>query len=204
MPTTDPVAAPVAARYRATFQATWAAATHPLDFPASAHFSPLVGGTHNSQVTFWRDGSNATDGVKDMAERGVTSTLSTEISAAISAGTAQHVFIGGNVPVSPGSATAEFDISQNHPLVTLVSMIAPSPDWFVGVSSVPLFQAGQWIGEVRFNLDPWDAGTDGGTTFESPDLPLAPRLPISRIVSAPLSPAGQVTALGTFTFTRIQ
>src|SRR5262245_14146734 len=203
-PTADPVAAPVAARYRATFQATWAAATHPVDFPASAHFSPLVGGTHNSQVSFWRDGAIATDGIKDMAERGLTATLSTEINAAISAGTAQHVFTGGNVPVSPGSATAEFDISQNYPLVTLVSMIAPSPDWFVGVSATPLFQGGQWIGELRFNLDAWDAGTDAGLSFESPDLPIAARLPVSRIISPPLSPAGRVTPLGTFTLTRIQ
>ena len=199
----DPVRNPATARYRATFQATWSVATHPVDFPAAAHFSPLVGGTHNAQVTFWREGANATDGIKDMAERGLTSTLSTEINAAIAAGTAEHVFTGSNVAVSPGTATAEFEISQTYPLVTLVSMIAPSPDWFVGVSAVPLFQSGQWTNELQFTLDPWDAGTDGGVTFESPDLPLVPRLPISRIVAAPLSPSGRVTPLGTFTFTRI-
>ena len=79
----------------------------------------------------------------DMAERGLTSTLSTVINAAIAAGTAEHVFTGGNIAVSPGTATAEFQISQTYPLVTLVSMIAPSPDWFVGASAVPLFQGGQ-------------------------------------------------------------
>lgn len=201
-PSGDPASA--TARYRVTFQATWSAASHPIDFPASAHFSPLVGGTHNGQVTFWREGAIATDGIKDMAERGLTSTLSAEINAAIAAKTAERVFTGGNIADSPGSATAEFEISRDYPLVTLVSMIAPSPDWFVGVSAVPLFQDGQWSSSRRFDLDPWDAGTDGGATFTSPDLPVAPRLPVARIVTSPLSPAGRVTSLGTFTFVRVQ
>ena len=192
------------ARYRATFQATWSAGTHPADFPSTAHLSALVGGTHNAQVTFWRDGGLATEGIKDMAERGLTSTLSTEITAAIAAGTAQRVFTGGSIGTSPGGATAEFDISQSHPLVTLVSMIAPSPDWFVGVTALPLFENGQWTNTRRVDLEPWDAGTDGGATFTSPDLPFVPRLPIARIVTAPLSPNGRVTPLGSFTFTRVQ
>ena len=101
-------------------------------------------------------------------------------------------------------ATAEIDVSQSYPLVTLVSMIAPSPDWFVGVSAVPLYQDGRWADERRFDLDPWDAGTDGGITFLSPDLPLVPRGPIARLTTTPLSPSGRVTPLGSFTFTRLQ
>ena len=201
-PSGDPAAA--TARYRVTFQSTWSAASHPIDFPSSAHFSSLVGGTHNGQVSFWREGAIATDGIKDMAERGLTSTLAAEINAAIAARTAEHVFTGGNIADSPGSAIAEFEISRDYSLVTLVSMIAPSPDWFVGVSAVSLFQDGRWSSSRRFDLDPWDAGTDGGVTFNSADLSLAPRLAITRIVTSPLSPAGRVTSLGTFTFVRLQ
>jgi hypothetical protein len=203
VPSPDPIAAATTARYRATFRATWSGATHPVDFPASAHFSPLVGGTHNTSVTFWREGAIATDGIRDMAERGLTATLSNEISLAVSAGTAERVFTGGNIGDSPGTATAEFAVSQQFPRVTLVSMIAPSPDWFVGVSALPLFDNGQWIDETRIDLIPWDAGTDSGATFMSPDQATLPRIPISRIVAAPLSPSGRVTPLGTFTFTRL-
>jgi hypothetical protein len=200
----DPVSAPATARYRVTFQATWSAATHEVDFPATAHFSPLVGGAHNRQVTFWREGAIATDGIKDMAERGLTSTLASEINAAAAAGASQLAFTGGSIDRAPGTATAEFDVSQTYPLVTLVSMIAPSPDWFVGVSALSLFDNGQWSAERRVDLDPWDAGTDGGTTFLSPDAALLPRLAIARIVSAPLSPGGRISPLGTFTFTRLR
>jgi hypothetical protein len=42
------------------------------------------------------------------------------------------------------------------------------------------------------------------STFNSADLSLAPRLAITRIVTSPLSPAGRVTSLGTFTFVRLQ
>ena len=198
-----PKAAPTSARYRVTFQATWSAATHPLEFPASAHFSPLVGGTHAAQVTFWREGVPATTGIKDMAERGLTSTLTQELNAAIAAGTAQYAFTGGGIGSSPGLATAEFEISLAYPLVTLVSMIAPTPDWFVGVAGLPLFEDGQWVDERRIELLPWDAGTDSGQTFTSPDLVTSPPAPIARIVSAPLAPNGRPAPLGTFTFTRL-
>jgi Spondin_N len=196
--------APTTARYRAMFRATWSAVTHSIDFPGSAHFSPLVGGTHNSQVSFWREGELATLGIQDMAERGLTFRLTDEIAAAISAGTAERAFTGESIGSSPGVATVEFTASQTHPLVTLVSMVAPSPDWFVGVSGVRLFDSGRWVDDVTFELVPWDAGTDNGATFSSPDLPAVPHLPIARIVSAPLSPLGRVTPLGTFTFTRLQ
>lgn len=202
-PTPDPITATATARYRATFQATWSAATHPDDFPASAHFSPLVGGTHSARVTFWLEGATATDGIKDMAERGLTSTLSGEVAAAIAAGSAEHVLTGGAIGSSPGVATVEFEVSQAFPLVTLVSMIAPTPDWFVGVSALPLFENNRWPDERRIDLIPWDAGTDSGATFTSPDFVTVPRMPIARIVTAPLSPAGRATPLGTFAFTRL-
>jgi len=202
-PAPTPATAPPTARYHVTFEATWSAASHPQEFPLSAHFSPLIGATHTAQVGFWREGAAASDGIIDMAERGLTTRLSNEINTAIAAGTAEHLVTGGNIGSSPGSASADFEVSQMQPLVTLVTMIAPSPDWFVGVSGIALFQNGEWASERRFDLEPWDAGSDGGVTFLSADLPLTPRPPISRIVTAPLSPSGRVTALGTFTFTRV-
>ena len=195
--------APTTARYRVTFEATWSAPTHPQDFPSGAHFSGLIGGTHNASVTFWQEGALATDGIKNMSELGSKTPLDQEVTTAIASGTAEHLLSGGGIALSPGSVTLEFEITQAYPLVTLVSMIAPSPDWFVGVSRLPLFENGQWADERRIDLVPWDAGTDSGVTFTSPDLATIPRQPISRILSAPLSPAGRVTPMGTFRFTRL-
>jgi hypothetical protein len=193
-----------AARYRLTFESTWSATTHPVDFPTTAHFSALVGGTHDATASFWRDGGLATNGIRDMAERGRTSPLDDEINAAVRAGSAGAVSTGGQITATPGTVSLEFDIRQRYPLVTFVSMVAPSPDWFVGVSGLPLFENGRWVSERRVELVPWDAGTDGGSTFLSPDRETQPRAPISRIATSPLAPNGAVRPLGTFVFTRIQ
>lgn len=203
-PTPTPTATPSAtARYRVTFDASWSRSSHPQDFPSNPHFSPLVGGTHTAAVRFWAEGALASAGIRDMAERGRTQPLDQEIEAAIAAGTAQRLLIGGAVGTSPGSVVLEFEVSQAYPLVTLVTMIAPSPDWFVGVTALPLFENGQWAAERRVDLVPWDAGTDSGSSFSSPDRAAAPPEPISRILSAPLSPDGRVTPLGTFVSVRM-
>jgi hypothetical protein len=202
-PTPPAIVAAETARYRVTFEARWSPVTHPIDNPGSAHFSPLVGGTHAAGAVFWREGGLASRGIEDMAERGRTSPFDQEMAAAIPNGTAERIFTGGGIDKSPGTVSLEFDISQRFSLVTLVSMIAPSPDWFVGVSGLPLFENGQWIDQRRVELVPWDAGTDSGSTFFSPDQVTSPHAPISRILTAPLSPGGQVTALGAFIFTRL-
>ena len=51
------------ATYQVTFEATWSAATHPTDFPQDglAHFSALVGATHNADVVFWASESAASE-----------------------------------------------------------------------------------------------------------------------------------------------
>jgi hypothetical protein len=198
---TEPSSADETAQYRVTFDTPWSAATHPVDYPSDSHFSRLVGGTHNAGVAFWRDGSLASQGIKDMAERGRTSPLDQEVAAAVTAGTAGRVLLGPAIDQTPGSAALVFEISSRHPLVTLVTMVAPSPDWFVGVSGLNLFENGQWIGERRIDLVPWDAGTDSGATFRSADVVTVPPAPISRILVPPFG--GVSPPLGTFTFARL-
>lgn len=190
---------PPPARYTVTFTATWSAATH--EVPSDPHFSPLIGGTHNSMVSFWREGALATRGITDMAERGRSSPLDTEIQTAIDAGTAQHILRGSGIG-SPDATSLQFDISADFPLVTLVTMVAPSPDWFTGVSSLSLLDGAQWVDERIVSLIPWDAGTDSGETFTSPDRVTSPQQPIFRIVTRPLGNGTSAAPLGTFTFRR--
>ena len=199
-----PVDIPATARYRVVFNARWSAATHPRDFPSSPHFSGLIGGTHNEAVRFWGPGQNATPGIKSMAETGAQSRLAGEVRGAIPLGTAEHVLQGRGIGKSPGSVSLEFEISQDYPLVTLVSMIAPSPDWFVGVRDLSLFESEDWVEERTLELFPYDAGTDSGVTFNSPNAPTVPPQPIRRITEPPLGDGRTANRLGTFTFTRIQ
>jgi hypothetical protein len=202
-PTPTPPPAPQTARYRVTFDQTWSAATHAV--PANPHFSGLIGGTHDARARFWQPGGLASEGIRLMAERGRQSPLDLEVDAARQAGTAEHVLAGGRPPSgSPATDQLEFQISQRYPLVTLVSMVAPSPDWFVGVDSLPLFENGQWVEERTVLLVPWDAGTDSGRDFDSRDRATSPPEPIMRIGSPPLGASGAAAPMGAFRFTRLR
>jgi len=134
-PTPNPAAT---ARYRVTFDASWSSASHPTDIPRNPHFSRLIGGTHKSTVKFWESGALASEGIRLMAEQGRTTPLDTEVEAAIAAGQAQRVLVGDGIDRSPDRVVLDFEISRDFSLVTLVSMLAPSPDWFVGVSGLNL------------------------------------------------------------------
>ena len=203
-PTPAPQLPPSTARYRVTFSAVWSASTHPQDFPRFPHFSGLIGGTHTDGVVFWREGQLASEGIRQMAERGSKAELQSEVEAAIGSGRAQYVLSGRSIDLSPAAVTLEFDISSTHPLVTLVTMVAPSPDWFVGVTGLALFEGGAWKDTVAIDLHPYDAGTDSGVTFGSPDQETIPRLPVGRITGFPfLNSTGSVAPLGTFRFERI-
>lgn len=144
------------ARYQVVFNATWSHQTLPTNWPANAHFSGLVGGTHNANVHFWRDGETASEGIRLMAELGQKTTLLNEIAPAITNGTARFQLSAGGISPSPGSVSLTFPqpMTRDYPLVTLVSMIAPSPDWFVGVDSLNMIENGQWITNMTVTLYP--------------------------------------------------
>lgn len=203
-PSPSPRPSPSAtARYRVAFEATWSRDTHPTDIPSNPHFSGLIGGTHRSSVRFWQPGSLATEGIRLMAERGRQSPLDLEVEAAIRAGHAERVLAGDDVPSSPGATTLDFTVSLEYPLVTLVTMVAPSPDWFVGVSGLNLLESGDWAAETAVDLYPYDAGTDSGATFTARDAATVPPEPIHRLGTGPVVVEGQVPRMGRFVFRRL-
>ena len=194
------------ATYRVTFTSTWSQATHPhpngaTSFPPTPHLSGLIGGSHNENVTFWQNGATASLGIKNMAEQGLKTDLQNEVNQAISAGTANTVISGGSIPLSPDSVSiSSVVMTKEYPLVTLTSMIAPSPDWFVGVSGLSLLDdQNNWLPEKVVVLYPYDAGTDSGTDYLALDNATTPPAPITRLQDvAPFSNQ----PIGTFTFTR--
>jgi hypothetical protein len=44
-------------------------------------------------------------------------------------------------------------------------MIAPSPDWFIGIDAFNLFPNNKWISDTTINLFGYDAGTEEGDVF---------------------------------------
>jgi hypothetical protein len=194
----DPPPAPTAP-YRVTFDASWTGVTHP-GAPAGAHFSPLVGCTHDAAAAFWAPGAIASQGIENMAELGATGALLGEFGVGLAAGHVGVSFTGSGILFTPTTDAITFTATAAHPLVTLVTMVAPSPDWFVGVAGLDLMDGGAWASEVVVPLLAWDAGTDFGATFTAPDIDAVPQVPIAPITSGPI---GTGVPLGTFTFTRL-
>ncbi len=83
-------------------------------------------------------------------------------------------------------------------------MIAPSPDWFIAVSNINLIENNEWVTSKTITVDIYDAGTDDGTTFVSPDEPTIPRATIFEIITPPLAINNAVAPLGSITFTKIE
>ena len=136
-----------------------------------------------------------------MAETGAPGGVRAEVAAAIAAGTADGQIFGGGIGRSPGKVAVEFDVTRDFPLATVVSMIAPSPDWFVGTSGLDLRDGDGWAGKIVYDLRPYDSGTDDGVTFRSANANSEPAEPIHDL--SDIFPFENTGPLGTFTFLRL-
>ena len=173
------VRAQSSAIYTVTFQGNWTTASTPGGVVGEAHFTTLIGAIHNDMATFWESGGTATPGVENVAELGSTGTFESEINANSNATSIieKSVSSGGT-----GSATFDITLTSEHPLVTLLSMIGPSPDWFVGVSGLSLLNTqGQWMSMREVDLFPYDAGTEEGTEFSLSNPATSPQGVITTI-----------------------
>lgn len=61
-------------------------------------------------------------------------------------------------------------------MISVASMFGPSPDWVVGVSKLNLCRKDcSWTKSEIIDLYPWDAGTDNGISYMSPNSETTPR-----------------------------
>ncbi len=72
------------AKYEVTFEGLWSKYTHPKDFPQNGwltHFSDIIGASHSADFRMWEYGGYASEGVRQVAELGVTKKLESELKA---------------------------------------------------------------------------------------------------------------------------
>lgn len=183
---------------------SWSEQSHPVEFPANAHLSGLLAATHRSRYSMFRDGDTASSGLELVAENGRATILLSELSEAQGRGRVDMVVEGEPIRALPGGTSLTFTAKKSHPLVSFVTMIAPSPDWFTGAYAVSLTKDGAWIEREEFALWAWDSGTDGGETFAAKNLETQPRQSI-RLLATPhfLSQSGLIP-VGTATVLRVR
>ncbi|XP_020284534.1 spondin-1 isoform X2 [Pseudomyrmex gracilis] len=174
------------AKYEVIFEAHWSRNTHPKDFPRglSIRFSDVIGASHTGEYRFWQNNEMASIGLRQVAELGATRKLESELKDQSDKIRTIIKARGISYPNVTGKTFAVFRVDRKHHLMSLVSMIVPSPDWFIGVAGLELCLSNcTWITNKQLNLYPYDAGTDSGITYLSPDSPTDPQEPIRRITS---------------------
>lgn len=195
------------ALYRVDIDVTWSSTTHPGAILPISHFDSFSGATHSDAVTFWEEGQLASPGVTQEAEAGISPNLDTELDNAVTAGTAgSTIHVPGwicpdeVVNANCVAPSFSFEIHEDFPLVTLIAMIGPSPDWFVGVSALSLRNGGQWVDEVVVDLLPYDGGTrSNNATFDLGGPLTNPPDPIT-VITDTSGPFIGGASLGTMTF----
>jgi hypothetical protein len=190
-------------RYQVSFERTWSSTTHPADFPLLAHFSPVIGVTHNGGYEPFAPGAKATPGLEQLCEEGKHQPLDAEIRAAIQKGDA-GALIETPEPLRsvPQTATASFSIDEAHPMVSIGAMIAPSPDWCALAADVQLFENGAWVAQKTVVLEAWDVGTDSAGSYRAFDADMQPRGRVELNASPYFVKQGHRMPVGTLTFVR--
>ena len=105
----------------------------------------------------------------------------------------------------------DFEVTQDYPLVSLVTMIVPSPDWFTGIMQMLSCDGstGMWRDSWDVTiLHPWDAGTEDGDMFIMNNTPTKPQSYITIIdksSSTPFKnvPGQRIPTLGKLMFKRV-
>ena len=175
------VSASFTATYELTFTNSWSNNTFPTNYPDNAHFSPLVGLTHNEKTSIFKRDTNASPGIISMAETGSKELLKGEIAVIQNLGDSGNLIDELGIPVNETSVTITFEASQDFSLLSIVSMVAPSPDWFVGINSLVLFENNQWVDDITVQLAVYDAGSDSGEVFKSENIITTPLEVIKRL-----------------------
>ena len=171
--------------YRVGVTFNWTTSNHTSnqgDFPKNAHFSPVIGAVHKNNNSFFRTADLASPGVRLMAETGEISILSSEIDLHISQGTIYDKFFAERSASNEENVyLPDIKAYNDFHFLSLVSMIAPSPDWFIAARNINLKnEDGTWKNQVIIDMHGYDSGTDSGKEFTSPNHPTSPVDEITR------------------------
>ena len=151
-----------------------------------SHFTPLLVAAHDSNTNLFKSGTTASAALQAMAEGGDTSGLITALDTAGAA----HDSATGLLAPGHSFTTAVIDTDNtNNNLLSIVGMVLPSNDGFVGVSGWHIPSA---AGTYTIHGLAYDAGTEANDELLGLDNAGA-----SGNAGAPGAPSGSAGAGGT-------
>ncbi len=166
------------AAYKVTVAARWNA----TDFgvPAGAHFTLLAGAVHNKTAALWTEGMLASRSLEYIAENGFSAPLLKDVDTLIQLKKALAP-VAATAPLPTGTTAFNLTANTDFPLLSFASMLAPSPDWFIGINSLALYRNHVWLKDTTVQLYAYDAGTEEGDVFSYYNADTSPQQPVKHL-----------------------
>lgn len=172
---------------------------------AEPGLSPIIGIGHSNKGDFWQEGDLANLCLEEIARQatnaqcdvmGVMNNTEGQLLVPFTMGVNRM----GASPTTKLSSIVRVD--REHPLITVASMIGPTPDWITGFFNKQMCGPEGWIEEMKLDGYGYGSGTDLGDkyqlgfwdgnnyTFPNPGLaPAKPHVPVYRFsADNPLTP----------------
>ncbi len=155
----------------------------PGSLPEGVDFAfPLAMIAHPRDAAPWTVGETASDALKLLAETGASAAFVAEAEAAGMKVIAANLGEFLQIFLSP-DPSIEMDLER--PCLTYAQQIAPSSDWFIGLSNAcATDEEGRWLDEMGADVIAYDAGTAEGEDFMVKSSDTDPREPIA-VLDAP-------------------
>jgi hypothetical protein len=169
------------ASYKVIIKGTWTAPQHTI--PPTEHFTQFIGLIHSEECTVYRVGALASKGVENVAEIGNSTVLKKEMDSLIAINQALRKFFL-TIPGIIGKDSTNIFVNIKNSRISFESMLAPTPDWFVGIDSYNLIQNNKWVSDITIPVYGYDAGTEDGDVFGYANPATVPQQPISLMTPA--------------------
>ena len=156
--------APGEQEYKFLFIGVWSLDRHPMAFPENARFTDTVAVSHSDEYQLWAPDTTI------FRPDSTNHTASFEPIPGI---------IAGSYPVE-----TYLKVNKTHHYVSAVANVGPSPDWFIGISSIDVCDGYFWKDVPIFMTSrPWDSGIRDGQTFHDKGNLTIPQANITQITT---------------------
>lgn len=146
-----------------------------INLTNAIYFTPLLVSAHNADTHMFQVGTAASTSLQAMAEGGDISGLDTDLAAM---GANNVVNPAGGLMAPGATATATLMVGRHNRYLSLVAMLLPTNDGFVGLDAIRIPKK---RGTYTYYLNGYDAGTEandeiinGGGAPGTPGIPADP------------------------------
>lgn len=144
-----------------------------INLTRGSYFTPFLVAAHPDSASLFASGAPASANLQAMAEGGDIAGLAADM-AAISATVSENPAGGLLAPGGSTSTSLDTDAAPDNTRLSIVAMILPSNDGFMGLNSIEIpTEPGRYV----YNVPAYDSGTEGNDEIVGSGVPGEPGYP---------------------------